>query len=445
VKTVMKALAAIVAVLLALTMMAALAVVTVYQTRLVDVPVVERSASSSGSYPIVDTGQTTFWNAQGEQTAAPAQGAPFYGQDAQFPGNTPSYTDNGDGTVTDNVTGLMWTQTADLNGDGTINADDQMTLAQAGESVPSVSTGGHTDWRLPTIKEQYSLINFMGVDPRLDDTDTSAMTPFIDTTYFGFGYGDTSAGERNIDAQMATSTIDVSPTWLVLQTMFGTNFADGRIKGYPPSISVDMWSEHKFYVLYVRGNPAYGVNNFTDNGDGTITDAATSLQWTKADSEQGMDWEHALAWAQQKNAENYLGHSDWRLPDVKELQSIVDYSRSPSATDSAAIDPLFTSTAIVNEGGHDDFGAYWSSTTHLSAGGGPSGAGGQGATGRQAAYVCFGRCMGKMFGLWMDVHGAGAQRSDPKAGSASDFPDGFGPQGDAIRIDNLVRLVRTAQ
>jgi hypothetical protein len=53
--------------------------------------------------------------------------------------------------------------------------------------------------------------------------------------------------------------------------------------------------------------------------------------------------------------------------------------------------------------------------------------------------------MGMMFGLWMDVHGAGAQRSDPKAGSASDFPDGFGPQGDAIRIDNLVRLVRTAQ
>jgi hypothetical protein len=52
--------------------------------------------------------------------------------------------------------------------------------------------------------------------------------------------------------------------------------------------------------------------------------------------------------------------------------------------------------------------------------------------------------MGKMFGIWMDVHGAGAQRSDPKAGDPSDYTDGFGPQGDAIRVNNYVRLVRDA-
>ena len=43
---------------------------------------------------------------------------------------------------------------------------------------------------------------------------------------------------------------------------------------------------------------------------------------------------------------------------------------------------------------------------------------------------------------WMDVHGAGAQRSDPKIGDPDDFPTGRGPQGDAIRIYNYVRLVR---
>jgi len=42
----------------------------------------------------------------------------------------------------------------------------------------------------------------------------------------------------------------------------------------------------------------------------------------------------------------------------------------------------------------------------------------------------------------MDVHGAGAQRSDPKAGNPKNFPYGRGPQGDVIRIYNLVRLVR---
>jgi hypothetical protein len=43
---------------------------------------------------------------------------------------------------------------------------------------------------------------------------------------------------------------------------------------------------------------------------------------------------------------------------------------------------------------------------------------------------------------WIDVHGAGAQRSDPKIGNPADFPKGHGPQGDAIRIYNYVRLVR---
>jgi len=47
-----------------------------------------------------------------------------------------------------------------------------------------------------------------------------------------------------------------------------------------------------------------------------------------------------------------------------------------------------------------------------------------------------------MHGSWIDVHGAGAQRSDPKAGDPSAWPTGHGPQGDAIRIDNYVRLVR---
>lgn len=47
-----------------------------------------------------------------------------------------------------------------------------------------------------------------------------------------------------------------------------------------------------------------------------------------------------------------------------------------------------------------------------------------------------------VFGGWIDVHGAGAQRSDAKTGNPANFPTGFGPQGDAIRIYNYVRLVR---
>ena len=44
----------------------------------------------------------------------------------------------------------------------------------------------------------------------------------------------------------------------------------------------------------------------------------------------------------------------------------------------------------------------------------------------------------------LNVHGAGAQRSDPKSGSASDYPQGHGPQGDVVRVENYVRCVRDA-
>ncbi|MCP4546684.1 MAG: DUF1566 domain-containing protein, partial [bacterium] len=147
--------------------------------------------------------------------------------------------------------------------------------------------------------------------------------------------------------------------------------------------------------------------------------------------------EEALAYAE---GLELGGHSDWRLPNAKELQSIVDYSRSPDTSGSAAIDAAFLSTAITNETLAVDYPCYWTGTTHANSSPVP---------GRAAAYLCFGRGMGYMSGSWLDVHGAGCQRSDPKAGDLSDYtyvPYGYyfgnAPQGDAIRIDNYIRCVR---
>ena len=74
-------------------------------------------------------------------------------------------------------------------------------------------------------------------------------------------------------------------------------------------------------MLCVRGNPGYGQNEFQDNGDGTITDRATTLVWSKAESGKGMNLQKALAWVQTQNSEQFLSHDNWRLPGVKELQS----------------------------------------------------------------------------------------------------------------------------
>jgi hypothetical protein len=384
-------------------------------------------------YPLVDTGQTKCYD-NSKEVSAPKKGEPFYGQDANYQGLQPSYKDNGDGTVIDLNTGLMWPKSPDRNDDGVINYADKLYYTEAVTFATSFKLGGYTDWRLPTIKELYSLIMFSGAEPRPDATSTAGCVPFIDTSYFNFGYGDLNAGERLIDAQFATSTLYVGAP----SQMFGVNFADGRIKGYPAG------TQKRYYVLYVRDNANYGKNSFIDNGDGTITDDATGLMWSKDDSGEGMDWEDALARVQQKNDENYLGYSDWRLPDAKELQSIVDYTRSPNTSGSAAMAPVFACTQITNELNQADYPYYWTGTTHLSAGPPPVGMPGE------AVYIAFGRALGYMAqgpggSGWIDIHGAGAQRSDPKSGDPKAYATGRGPQGDAIRINNYVRIVRDAR
>jgi len=378
---------------------------------------------------VVDTGQTLCYG-NNVPISCPEMGD-FFGQDAQYAGTQAQYTDNDNGTVTDNITGLVWMQTIDTNGDGVINVSDKFSISNAEAYVAGLNEqnyAGYNDWRVPSIKEQYSLMDFRGTDPSGDSgDDTSSLTPFIDNTVFGFNYGDTTANERVIDAQYASSTRYIS-TASDEELLFGVNFADGRIKGYGLQLrGVDK----TFYVQPVRGE-VYGENQFVDNGNGTISDKSNGLMWRQDDSGTGMNWQQAFAWVVQKNAENHLGHNDWRLPNVKELQIIVDYSRSPDTSNSASINPIFNATVIQNEAGQDDYAFYWSSTTHAKSNG----------MGANGAYVAFGRSLGYMDGSWRDVHGAGSQRSDPKAGDASEYPTGFGPQGDAIRINNYVRLVR---
>ena len=387
-----------------------------------------------GTYVIVDTDQSLCYDDQ-DEVSPPTSSESFYGQDAQIDGAQPSYYLSQDGLTTyDEVTGLTWVRTPDTDGDGELESpEDKLTWAEA-QAYPATLNaeefGGYDDWRLPTIKELYSLIQFSGED--VSPESPSGSKPFIDTDSFTFVYGNTNANERVIDSQYASCTLYVGES-VEGQLLFGVNFADGRIKGY--GLTMPGMGEKTFFVQCVRGNTDYGNNAFMDNADGTITDSATGLMWAQDDSgasdPEGLNWEEALAWVQAQNAAEYLGHSNWRLPNVKELESIVDYTRSPWTTDSAAIDPLFNATVISGEAGDDDYAFYWSGTTHANQNGGQAG-----------CYVAFGKSLGYMNDSWVDVHGAGSQRSDPKIGNPDDYPNGNGPQGDAIRIYNLVRLVR---
>jgi hypothetical protein len=83
--------------------------------------------------------------------------------------NLESYTDNGDGTVTDKVTGLMWTQTVST---ASLTWGNVNTAGTAQAYCASQTTGGHTDWRLPSIIELVSI------------DDLTKFAPSINTTYF---------------------------------------------------------------------------------------------------------------------------------------------------------------------------------------------------------------------------------------------------------------------
>lgn len=373
------------------------------------------TAETPNKVTIPDTGQLKCYNNY-RQIDFPDEKSRFYGQDAQYETHPMNYVDNGDGTVTDLVTGLMWSKSVNKI---------KVSLSQAHKMAERLELGGYTDWRVPNIKELYSLIHFSGNTGNPGRQGGSNAIPYINTDYFDFRFGDTSAGERYIDAQWLSSTQYVTTTMNGAQTLFGVNFADGRIKGYGYSRSNGHGRDKKFFVRFVRGN-VYGHNEFIDNRDGTITDNTTGLMWMKTDSKQGMNWQEALAYAESMKL---AGYTDWRLPNAKELQYIVDYERSPATTRSPAIDPIFETSSIMNEMGQKDYPYFWTSTTHED---GPQ-------PGNHAVYISFGRGMGKMRGQNMDVHGAGSQRSDPKSGQGN---ISRGPQGDWVRVQNYVRLVR---
>jgi hypothetical protein len=369
-----------------------------------DLQVVPREPAYAGCYPVIGTCQAKCWDSAGNMIT-PGFGSAFYGQDAQFTHTMPVYTKSSDGlTVKDEVTGLTWQQSYDS---GIYFWGETQTVV---DNLNNQNYGDYSDWRVPTIKELYSLWN------------GSSGWPYIDTRYFTISYGSQEDLSHTIfwSSDKYTGVLgNISGNTPSAELAFGVNFGTGHIKAYTISTGP------KHFVRCVRGNLAYGVNLFQNNNDGTISDLATGLMWPQPDNGSGIDWEHALAYAQTQNNANYLGHNDWRLPNTKELQSLVDYTRSPGATNATnagpAINALFSCTGILNDGGKADYPYYWTSTSAI-----PNANG----TYTFAWYVAFGRAED---GKGEDLHGAGAVRFDSKIKASR--------QGEE-RVLNFVRLVR---
>ena len=238
------------------------------------------------------------------------------GEDSDYLINTPSFTDNGDGTVTDNNTGLMWQKT-----DG-----GEMIFENAGTYCESLSLGGFTDWRLPTGIELFSINNYNHVNPALN------------TVYF-------TQTQAQYWWSSETQADDPVRVWVVN--------AGGGIGAHPKSETLSAGGSKLFHARAVRVavSGTTPLSRFTDNQDGTITDLYTSLHWQKIQSSATMSWEEALAYSK---TVSLGGKTDWRLPNVKEIQSLNDIK---------LFKPSFDKTYFPNVLS----GNYWSSTSLVQA------------------------------------------------------------------------------
>ena len=135
--------------------------------------------SSSAAFPA--TGQTTCWNSAGTVIACAGTG---HDGDIQA-GATLSYTDNGDGTITDNNTGLMWEKKSDDGSihdrDTTYTWDDAFAVHVAGLNAGG-GFGGYTDWRLPDAKELQSIVDYERVNPSIDPAFNTGCAPACTVT-----------------------------------------------------------------------------------------------------------------------------------------------------------------------------------------------------------------------------------------------------------------------
>lgn len=269
------------------------------------------------SYSNLKTGQIQCWNGSGNPISC--SNTKMDGELQR--GVTKNYSDNSNGTITDHATGLVWQRCpAGTDLISCIGISAGYTWDSARNYCNTLNIAGRK-WRLPTRRELMTLLNYAGSN-------------YIDITYFP-----NSATSLWSDSDYAS---DTNYAWKV---DFGTGHVNQSHKTYS-SLSVRCVSGEK------RTEP----NHFTDNGDGTVRDNTTGLIWQKCSYGQDppsctssltMDnWENAVSYC--KNLD--LASRSWRLPNINELNSLVDVTRYEPTIHPA----FFLGTGQDN---------YWSSTT----------------------------------------------------------------------------------
>lgn len=255
----------------------------------------------------------------------------------------PRFTENGDGTVSDHLTGLMWLQNGNclgtLSWQAAVNA-----VAALNDSLESSKCdqlrAKYDDWFLPDILQLEALFN--------------SEQPYAHDWLNQWGFIDVYPGAY----WSATTSPNPYTGWLL-------HFDTGEV--------INAGKVEKAYVLLARreqvgeGTPLPETElgkmeageRFVDNGDGTITDTITQLMWLKDGGCTGTaDWQSALDTVHSLNAGTgafqcqglQVSYDDWALPNRHQLRSLMSPERDlPALVD----DHPFVDVQPF----------YWSSTT----------------------------------------------------------------------------------
>jgi Protein of unknown function (DUF1566) len=220
-------------------------------------------------------------------TTCQAEGEEGYGQDKHYQVNYPDYTSAAD-TVFDEVTGLMWQRNA---------PDIAVDWWEAREYCNELVLAGYTDWRLPSRIELVSTIDFGFFDPVIDEV----IFPETSNEYY-----------------WSSSPVPF------LNMAYGVRYELGFIYDHDP------YSSQRARCVRADYTPPSPRFVFDDD---TVTDMGTGLIWQRHPFSNGMDWMDAL-----DACETMVlgGYDDWRLPTLKEQQTIVDERRLQPCIDFVA-------------------------------------------------------------------------------------------------------------
>ncbi|MBX9598353.1 MAG: DUF1566 domain-containing protein [Burkholderiales bacterium] len=263
----------------------------------------------------------------------------------------PRFTTVGD-CITDNLTGLMWVR--DLSG---VNGGQATTWQNGLNLIDTANASnaycGYNDWYLPTLNDLSSLTNYsqkssvtwlntLGFKNLLPDRSFYSSTTYTNRmpwiSYFNWG----STG-----VVLSTDNYYILPVRMAKKNTPAKIPVTGENNGVRGSASGESWPQPRFIV----GNESGASAN-------CVTDKLTGLMWVRdlntveiinsPKNGESTTWENAISSVEKAN---YCGYTDWRLPNVTELKSLINYGESNPATSQ-----VFANVSQKN--------GYWSSTSY---------------------------------------------------------------------------------